>query len=89
MTSAEQITASDANGLALAANNSAAKLVGKFIELKSLDTRSSLDDRAVIRALPVVLDEHEVLERLSPKSKSTSTGGLAIEVMARFLDDDT
>jgi hypothetical protein len=75
--------------LALATNNTEAKLVGLLVDLESLHTSTHLDSRALVAGSLVVRNVVNLLKVVGPDTQSTSTGGLATEVMAGVLDDQT
>lgn len=75
--------------LALTTDNAEAKLVGLLVDLMSLDTSTHLDSRAGVAGTLVVGDIVNLLQVVGPDTQSTSTGGLATEVVTSVLDNQT
>lgn len=73
--------------LTLTTNNGEAKLISLRINLLSLHTSTHLDSGALVSGALIVRNIVNVLEVVGPDTQSTSTGGLAIEVVAGVLDD--
>jgi hypothetical protein len=75
--------------LALTTNNGEAKRVGLLVDLMSLDTSTHLDSGSRVAGALIVGDVVNVLQVVGPDTQSTSTGGLAIEIVASVLDNQT
>ena len=60
-----------------------------LVHLVSLNTSTHLDSGTLVGGALVVRNIINLLEVMGPDTQSTSTGGLAIEVMAGVLDDQT
>lgn len=60
-----------------------------LVDLMSLHTSTHLDSGTLVGGALVVRNVIDLLEVVGPDTQSTSTGGLAIEVVASVLDDQT
>jgi hypothetical protein len=75
------VSAGDTNSRAGSSDDLETLVEGSLVDLKALDTSTHLDSLAgVVLVRPVL--ELNVLEIVSPKTESTRTSALSVEVMA-------
>lgn len=91
VTTAGEIATGDTDSAALTTNSIVAVLLASSVHLVDHDTGTHLESRALVATTSglVVLDHFDVVEVVSPKGQSTSTGVLSEEVVASVANDKT
>lgn len=89
VTTTGDVTTSDTDTAALAANGGVALLVGSLVQVRDLNTSTELEGGTLVATGGlVVLDELETLEVVGPDRQRTGTSVLAQEIVTSVADNE-